>query len=136
MKTTVPYQKTSFRLFLSSLFILLVLFPAREPLYASGNLPVKNKVYPIVLVNKDQNNKSHNLCVFNNGGRTPLLFTVNGVEGKNYQLFVFDMDSRLVAQASMRNRRITALNNISKGDYLFEVFHHDQQVQNGRLTVK
>jgi|ERR1017187_3514047 hypothetical protein len=135
MKTT-PQTKSYLRGILSSALTILALYPGGNHSYASGGLPVRNKAYLSIQINKDQNNKKHNVWLFNNSGRAALLFSVNGVEGKKYQLYVFDMDSRLVAQASIRNRQTTAVNNISKGDYLFEVFLNDQQVENGRLSVK
>ena len=136
MMKTIPSKTTFLRRLLSSVMTIMALFLGRSITHATGILPLKNKALISILINKDQNNKKHNVWLFNNAGRAALLFTVNGVEGKKYQLYVFDMDSKLIAQASIRNRQTTALNNISRGDYLFEVFLNDQQVENGRLTVK
>lgn len=136
MMKTVPTKKASLKPLLSGVLTVMALFMAKNSTYADGIPPVRNKGFVSISINKDQNNRKHNVWLFNNAGNSPLLFTVNGVEGKKYQLFVFDMDSKLVAQASIRNRQTTAINNISKGDYLFEVFLNDQQVENGRLTVK
>ena len=65
-----------------------------------------------------------------------LLLTVSGRAGKNYQLYLFDMDSRLIAQAAIRNHETTVLNNISKGNYLYEIFIEDEQIETGQLRVK
>jgi len=107
--------------------------------YAAGNpsLTGKNDArYSVIVVNKNQNNKKHRVRLYTDAGRENLLFTVDGVEGKSYQLFIFDMDSRLISQVNIRNRETIALNNISKGNYLFNVLMNDEQIESGGLVVK
>jgi hypothetical protein len=65
-----------------------------------------------------------------------LFFSANGGNGKVYQLFLFDMDGRLVSQTQIRNRETTVLTNISEGNFLFEVFTDDERIENGQLKVR
>jgi hypothetical protein len=87
---------------------------------------------------KVQNSKKHKLRLYSQPDRQALLFSASGSrsEGKTYQLFVFDMDGRLVTEAHIRNSQTTALNNISSGNYWFEVYLADEEVENGQLMVK
>lgn len=68
--------------------------------------------------------------------RQVLFFSAGGADKKIYQLFIFDMDGKLVSQASIRNRETTILTNITEGNYLFEVFSNDERIENGQVTVK
>jgi len=89
-----------------------------------------------VVVNKNLNNKKHKIRLYTDAGRENILFAVNGVAGKKYQLFIFDMDSRLVSQANTSSGEISVVNNISAGNYLFEVIVGDEEVESGQLSVK
>lgn len=89
-----------------------------------------------VVVNKNLNNKKHKVRLYTDAGQDNILFSVNGMEGKNYQLYIFDMESKLVTQVNIRNHEISVLNNISNGNYLFQVLMDDEQVECGELTVK
>ncbi len=63
--------------------------------YAGGSLPVPNAV----MITRNLNNKKHKVRLFTASDYKTLLFTVNGVEGKQYTLFVFDLDGKLVMQS-------------------------------------
>jgi hypothetical protein len=101
-----------------------------EPLTAKENTRYS------VVVNKNLNSKKHKIRLYTDAGQESLLFTVNGVEGKTYQLYVFDMESNLVMQVNIQNRETTVLNNIPKGNYLFEVLINDEKIENGQLSIK
>lgn len=120
---------------LAAILMLIANFPS----YAGGTKPsiaTNNDIRYAVLVNKNQNSKKHKIRLYTDAGQDKLLFTVNGVEGKKYELFVFDMESRLVSQANIHNRETSVLNNIPKGNYLFQVLVNDEQVESGQLTIK
>jgi hypothetical protein len=65
-----------------------------------------------------------------------LFFSASGQSGKVYQLFLFDIDGKLVKQVNIRNRQTTVLNKIEKGNYVFEVFSDDERIENGQVIVK
>ncbi|HEX4850608.1 MAG TPA: hypothetical protein VFV08_07375 [Puia sp.] len=101
------------------------------------SMPVANHTarYSVV-VNKNLNNKKHKVKLYTDAGQDNILFSVNGMEGKNYQLYIFDMESKLVSQVNIHNHEISVLNNISTGNYWFQVLMDDEQVESGQLTVK
>jgi hypothetical protein len=102
-----------------------------------GHCPLsKFSIRYSVVVNKNQNNRKHKVRLFTDAGKENILFTVSGEDGKKYQLFVFDMDSKLVTEANVRNHETSVLNNLSTGNYLFEVLIDDEQIESGQLTVK
>ena len=69
-------------------------------------------------------------------GQDKVLCSVNGVTGKPYQIFMFTIDSKLVTHTTIRSGETAALNNMSKGNYLFEVLLDDEKIESGQLTIK
>jgi hypothetical protein len=100
--------------------------------YAGRSLPVPNAV----MITKNLNNKKHKVRLFTASDNKTLLFSVDGVEGKQYTLFVFDLEGKLVIQSAIRNRETGILPEISAGNYLYEVLAEDTKVENGQLKIK
>ena len=100
--------------------------------YAGRSLPVPNAV----MITKNLNNKKHKVRLFTASDNKTLLFSVDGVEGKQYSLFVFDLEGKLVIQSAIRNRETGILPEISAGNYLYEVLVEDTKVENGQLKIK
>ena len=101
--------------------------------YAAGSYPVPNNT---IMITKNLNNKRHKVRLFTASDYKTLLFTVDGVEGKQYTLFVFDLDGKLVIQSAIRNRETGVLPEISSGAYLYEVLVEDTRVETGELKIK
>src|ERR1700675_485322 len=115
-------MKTVSKSFCCLLVATLFATASYYPSYASSNpLTAKENTRYSVVVNKNLNNKKHKIRLYTDAGRENILFSVNGIEGENYQLYVFDMESNLVTQVNIQNHETTALNNMAKGNYLFEV---------------
>jgi hypothetical protein len=89
-----------------------------------------------IQVSKAQTCKKHKIRLYPDARQQVLFFSANGEDGKVYQLYLFDMDGRLVNQAHIRNKETTVLTTISEGNYLFEVFTDDERIENGQLTVR
>jgi hypothetical protein len=89
-----------------------------------------------IQVSKAQTSKKHKIRLYPDARQQVLFFSANGEDGKVYQLYLFDMDGRLVHQAQIRNKETTVLTTISEGNYLFEVFTDDERIENGQLTVR
>lgn len=89
-----------------------------------------------IQISKSQVSKKHKIKLYPDARQQVLFFSANGEEGKVYQLFLFDMDGRLVSQTRIRSRETTVLTNISEGNFLFEVFTDDERIENGQLTVR
>jgi hypothetical protein len=89
-----------------------------------------------VVITKNLNSKKHRIRLFTASDAKTILFTADGIDGKHYTLFVFDLEGKLVTQSVIRNREISILPVISAGGYLYEVFVEDKKVENGQLTVK
>ena len=90
----------------------------------------------VMMVTKTLNNKKHKVRLFTASDNKTLLFTVDGVEGKQYKLFVFDLEGKLIMQSAILNRETGILPEISAGNYLYEVFVEDTEVENGQLKIK
>jgi len=89
-----------------------------------------------IQISKAQTSKKSRIKLYPDARQQVLFFSANGEEGKVYQLYLFDMDGRLVSQTRIRSRETTVLTNISEGNFLFEVFTDDERIENGQLTVR
>ena len=89
-----------------------------------------------ILVKLSQNSKIHRVKLYPNATYEALFFMAEGEEGKLYQLFVFDMDGKLVKRTQVNNRQTTLLSSFEKGDFLIEVFSNDERIENGSITVR
>jgi hypothetical protein len=89
-----------------------------------------------IQVSKAQTSKKNKIRLYPDARQQVLFFSASGEDGKVYQLYLFDMDGRLVSQAHIRNKETTVLTTISEGNYLFEVFTDDERIENGQLTVR
>ena len=65
-----------------------------------------------------------------------LYFSALSTDKRLYQLFVFDMDGKLVSQTQVRNLETSYLPKFEKGHYLFEIFSNDDRIEHGSLVVK
>ena len=119
------------------LVAILFTIASYYPSYADSNpLTAKENIRYSVVVSKNLNSKKHKIRLYTDAGQKNILFSVNGIDGKNYQLYVFDMESNLVTQVSIQNHETSVLNNMAKGNYLFEVLIKDEKIENGQLTIK
>ena len=136
MKTNLPAGKHTVRIASRSALVLItaVLFSSvyAHPLPASSSFLLRDTI----LVQKQITSKKYKIKLYPNANQQVLFFSASGEEGKIFQLFLFDIDGRLVKQANIKNRQTTVLNKIEKGNYLFEVFSNDERIENGQLIVR
>jgi hypothetical protein len=100
--------------------------------YAGSPLPVPNTV----MITKGLYNKKHKVKLFTASDYKTLLFTVDGVEGKRYTLFVFDVAGKLIIESVILNHETGILSELPAGNYLYEVLAEDTRVENGQLKIK
>ncbi len=89
-----------------------------------------------IVISKAQGNKKYKIKLYPNATHEVIFFTAVGEEGKIYQLFVFDMESKLIKQTMVRNRQTSYLTKFNKGEYTYEVFSDDERIENGSVIVK
>ena len=130
MKTA--HRKKLRRLLAPAAWILAMPVLAAVPV--EGKLPVSTTA--TVITSKSVRNKKHKIRFFSANNANNLLFTVDGTEGKIYKLYIFDLEGRLITQASIHNRETSLLNYIPAGGYLFDVFTDDKKIESGQLTLK
>ena len=73
--------------------------------YAGRSLPIPNAV----MITKNLNNKKHKVRLFTASDNKTILFSVDGVEGKQYTLFVFDLEGKLMIQSFILNHETSIL---------------------------
>lgn len=135
MKTLVPNGKRPVQLMplLVSVGIAMAISNVSFSAYANGYNPVYSDT---IVIKKQTVNKKIKVKLYPSANQQVLFFSATGEAGKVYQLFLFDLDGKLVKQVNIRNKQTTVLNNIGKGDYLYEVFSDDDRIENGQLLVK
>lgn len=89
-----------------------------------------------ILVQKSQTSKKIKVRLYPSANQQVLFFSASGQDGRVFQLFLFDVEGKLIKQVNIRNKQTTVLNNIDKGNYLFEVFSDDERIENGQVIVK
>jgi len=103
---------------------------------AGGHHPAGYDTVHSIEISKSLSSKKHKIRLYPDARQQVLFFSASGENGKVYQLFLFDMDGRLVSQTQIRNRETTVLTNISEGNFLFEVFTDDERIENGQVKVR
>lgn len=136
MKTIVPVRKRN-GLILPALAVISMLTvltaSANDGRIASSPSSTFNDT---ILVQKQSTSKKIKVKLYPNANHEVLFFSASGEDGKVFQLFLFDLDGKLVKQVNIRNKQTTVLNRIEKGNYLFEVFSDDERIETGQVIVK
>ena len=145
MSKTFTPKKTSRRLHLfAGVAAIGLSLAVLQPAYASDlrarmhhpHLRGISDTIHSIQVNKSLVSKKNKIRLFPDVKQQVLFFSAIGDDKRVYQLYLFDMDGRLVSQASIRNRETTVLATLSEGNYLFEVFTDDERIENGHLVVR
>jgi hypothetical protein len=89
-----------------------------------------------ILVQKQVTSKKHRIKLYSAMENNVLFFSVRGSERKEYQLFLFDVAGNLIRQANIKNKQTTVIDNIEKGNYLFEVFSDDERLETGQVIIR
>jgi hypothetical protein len=89
-----------------------------------------------IFIQKNSVVKSHRINLYPDANQKVVFFSVRGEEGKVYQLYVFDIDGKLVKQAETRNKQTIVVKGIKKGAYFFEVFSDDKRIGNGQIAIR
>jgi hypothetical protein len=135
MKKTVPVKRHT-ALTMPARFITCVIIVIFS-ISPAFSMPFTGSTHKdTILVQKQQTNRRHKIKLYPNANHEVLFFSARGVDGKVYQLFLFDIEGNLVKQVNIKNKQTTIVNNIAKGNYLFEVFSDDERIENGQVIVR
>jgi hypothetical protein len=119
------------------LFTIAILFAAAGANASFGcPLSVPTDLPDTILVQKQITSKKHRIKLYPDAEQDVLFFSVRGSEAKVYQLFLFDVAGNLIKQANIKGKQTTVIDNIEKGNYLFEVFSDDERIENGQVIIK
>ena len=130
MTTRTIFLKQTLMYCLLSLAVLLSLqSPARATHRPAG-------LNDTIVISKSQTSKKYKIKIDPSATNEVLFFSASGEPGKVYQLYVFDMDGKLVKQTQIRNKETTLLAHFVKGNYMFDVFSDDERIENGTMIVR
>lgn len=119
------------------LFTIAILFAAAGANASSGcPLSIPAVLPDTILVQKQITSKKHRIKLYPDAEQDVLFFSVRGPEEKIYQLFLFDVAGNLIKQANIKGKQTTVIDNIEKGNYLFEVFSDDERIENGQVIIR
>jgi len=136
MKTFVPFYKYIVGIRPGFLIIISFLAIIHSSSLASPGVRFTTLYGDSIVIQKQFSNKKHNIRLYPNANQEVLFFSARGEAGRVYQLFLFDIDGKLVKQANIKNNQTTVLNKIEKGNYLFEIFSDDERIENGQVIVR
>ena len=134
MKTNIPVTKYYGNL-ICSITMLLLLTTLSSAKSLNTYPSVSNRTGDSIIVHKQITSKKHKIKLYPNASHQVLFFSASGKNGKVYQLYLFNIEGQLVKQVNINNKQTTILNNIDKGNYLFEVFSDDERIENGQVIV-
>jgi type IX secretion system substrate protein len=109
--------------------LIIVMFLSAISASASSNSDT-------IFIQKNSVVRSHRISLYPDANQKVVFFSVRGEEGKVYQLYVFDIEGRLVKQAETRNKQTILVKGIKKGSYFFEVFSDDKRIGNGQIAIR
>jgi hypothetical protein len=132
MKTTIPVTTVPIHL---ALLTALAMVASSTSAKLNGSKPIIPESDSI-FVQKQITSKKSNIRLYPDVNHQVLFFSANGEENKHYQLFLFDIEGKLLKQVDIKNKQTTVINKIAKGTYLFEVFCDDVRIENGQVLVK
>jgi hypothetical protein len=89
-----------------------------------------------IVIQKKSLNRSQKFSLYPDAAQKVIFFNVRGNTGRVYQLYVFNMEGKIVKQAEIRNKQTTLIRDFEKGSYLFEVFSDDDRIGNGHIAVR
>jgi hypothetical protein len=136
MKTIIPVRNHTALTMPALVAVGLMLSTLNASAKDKSSFGCSYTLHDTIVVQKAQVSKKNKIRLYPNANHQVLFFSASGEEGKVYQLFLFDLDGKLVKQVNIRNRQTTVLNRIEKGNYLFEVFSNDERIENGQVIVK
>jgi hypothetical protein len=120
---------------LTALCIIICLAASKGATASSSDEPTKDCTDTIYIKTKLLS-KSHRFTLTPDADNKVVFFSVKGVSGRVYQLYVFDVDGKLIGQTEIRNKQTTLINNIEKGSYFFDVFTDDMRIGHGQIAVR
>ncbi|HOA37194.1 MAG TPA: hypothetical protein PLQ65_04060 [Flavihumibacter sp.] len=89
-----------------------------------------------IIIQKQIINKKHLIHLYTNASQQVLFFSVDGEEGKNYQLLLFRDKRKLIKQSMVRNRETAVVSKPEKGNYYYEVLTGDNRIESGTIVVQ
>ena len=116
--------------------IIFTQFIASTDVMATNSLHrAKLSTSDSIVVQKQLSSRKHKIRIYADANNEVIFFSADGEGGRSYQMFVFDVDGKLVRQANIKSKQTTVIDNVEKGTYLFEVFSDDERIENGQLRV-
>ena len=132
---TVPVRKLMVRS-VSVLVLATIALAICASSATAGPASPRHHAADTILVQKQITSKKYRIRLYPNANNEVLFFSARGNEAKIYQLFLFDIEGKLVKQVNIKNKQTTVLDNIEKGNYLFEVFSDDERIENGQVIIR
>ena len=121
---------------MSIISVLYLLMLLNSAMANQNGFQVTNRFTDSIIIKSTASGKNMETKLYSTSSGATLYFSSTGVNGKVFQLFLFDMDGRLTKLSQVRYRETTALAQLEKGQYMFEVFSRDDRIENGSITIR
>jgi Secretion system C-terminal sorting domain len=120
MRTILHSAFMKFMLIVSS-FLLAIVLNAR-----AGGGHEKKPVSPSAKVS---------VKVYPNPSYGQVNITLKSSQKKEYQLFLFTAEGKLVRHQAIKNRQTLQITGLTKGYYTYDILNNDERMERGRLIV-
>lgn len=80
--------------------------------------------------------RKHRINLYPDANQEVLFFTASGRASHQYQLFLFDLEGKLIRHVSIKENQVTLIKNMEKGNYQFEVFSNDERLESGQVLIR
>ncbi len=131
MKTTLRRRNLSVKTPIAKIMAVTIILFNTQAAFSQPGLGKDT-----IVINRSHSNKKHTIKLYPNATHEVLFFTAIGEEDKIYQLFVFDMEGKLVKQTTVRNRQTGFISKFNKGNYVYEIFSNDERIENGNVIIR
>lgn len=89
-----------------------------------------------IVIQKSKSARKHKINLYPDANHEVLFFTASGRAKYHYQLFLFDMEGKLIKHVSIKEHQVTLIKNMEKGNYQFEVFSNDERLESGQILIR
>lgn len=118
------------------LFLIIALLMMCKTTQAGNIFASRIVFYDSIVVIVLQSKKPSAFDLYPDASHEILLFAAKGEKGKVFQLFLFNMEGKLIRQIQAHSNETTLLSGLTKGDYTFEILSDDERIGNGNIAVK
>ena len=113
---------------------VLLLLAASISFTVYGHTPAVKQADPVSF-SKRITSKKNAIKIYPNPTRNGSI-TVSSVSSDSLYFYIFDLEGVLVSRLILKAKEKKTIHDLKKGIYLYDVFHEDESIEQGKIIVK